>query len=304
MTAQPTPIRFTLGSRHLLSVPRQLVPLAFSLEDVLDDRMPLLPSGDEQSDGLRVLSVPLSMVGDIVRHFPDHVMGGRQDYRRYYIDMAGDYDEYLASFSGKTRSTLRRKQRKLADEVGGTLEVTEHRTPAEIEAFLQQALPLSARTYQARLLDAGLPEDDISQTTMLAKAEAGEMRCYLLRARGKAIAYLSLPVEGETLVYAHLGYDPDWAQFSPGTVLQMHALESLFAEQRYRWFDFTEGEGAHKAMFGTGSVECASFLLLKGDVSNRLLLGSLAAFDGSVAAAKALARKSGALAHARKLLRG
>jgi CelD/BcsL family acetyltransferase involved in cellulose biosynthesis len=244
------------------------------------------------------------MVGDIVRHFPDHVMGGRQDYRRYYIDMAGDYDEYLARFSGKTRSTLRRKQRKLADEFGGTLEVTEHRTPAEIEAFLQQALPLSARTYQARLLDAGLPEDDISQTTMLAKAEAGEMRCYLLRARGKAIAYLSLPVEGETLVYAHLGYDPDWAQFSPGTVLQMHALESLFAEQRYRWFDFTEGEGAHKAMFGTGSVECASFLLLKGDVSNRLLLGSLAAFDGSVAAAKALARKSGALAHARKLLRG
>lgn len=304
MTAQPTPIRFTLGSRHLLSVPRQLVPLAFSLEDVLGGRMPLLPSGDEQSDGLRVLSVPLSMVGDIVRHFPDHVMGGRQDYRRYYIDMAGDYDEYLARFSGKTRSTLRRKQRKLADEFGGTLEVTEHRTPAEIEAFLQQALPLSARTYQARLLDAGLPEDDISQTTMLAKAEAGEMRCYLLRARGKAIAYLSLPVEGETLVYAHLGYDPDWAQFSPGTVLQMHALESLFAEQRYRWFDFTEGEGAHKAMFGTGSVECASFLLLKGDVSNRLLLGSLAAFDGSVAAAKALARKSGALAHARKLLRG
>lgn len=304
MTAQPTPIRFTLGSRHLLSVPRQLVPLAFSLEDVLGSRMPLLPSGDEQSDGLRVLSVPLSMVGDIVRHFPDHVMGGRQDYRRYYIDMAGDYDEYLARFSGKTRSTLRRKQRKLADEFGGTLEVTEHRTPAEIEAFLQQALPLSARTYQARLLDAGLPEDDISQTTMLAKAEAGEMRCYLLRARGKAIAYLSLPVEGETLVYAHLGYDPDWAQFSPGTVLQMHALESLFAEQRYRWFDFTEGEGAHKAMFGTGSVECASFLLLKGDVSNRLLLGSLAAFDGSVAAAKALARKSGALAHARKLLRG
>lgn len=304
MTAQPTPIRFTLGSRHLLSVPRQLAPLAFSLEDVLGSRMPLLPSGDEQSDGLRVLSAPLSMVGDIVRHFPDHVMGGRQDYRRYYIDMAGDYDEYLARFSGKTRSTLRRKQRKLADEFGGTLEVTEHRTPAEIEAFLQQALPLSARTYQARLLDAGLPEDDISQTTMLAKAEAGEMRCYLLRARGKAIAYLSLPVEGETLVYAHLGHDPDWAQFSPGTVLQMHALESLFAEQRYRWFDFTEGEGAHKAMFGTGSVECASFLLLKGDVSNRLLLGSLAAFDGSVAAAKALARKSGALAHARKLLRG
>lgn len=303
MAAQETPICFTLGSRHLLSVPRKLVPLVFRLDDVLAERMPEL--GDiEGADGLRVLSAPLSMENAITARFAGSVMGGRQVYRRYFIDMRGSFEKYLARFSGKTRSTLRRKARKLADEVGGSLEFSEHCTPAEIELFLAEALPLSARTYQARLLDAGLPEDEASRAAMIAKAEAGEMRCYLLRAHGKAIAYLSLPVERETIVYAHLGYDPDWARLSPGTVLQMHALESLFAEQCFRWFDFTEGEGAHKAMFGTDSVECASFLLLKGDVSNRLLLGSLAAFDGSVAAAKALAEKSGALAQARKLLRG
>ncbi|UIP07672.1 GNAT family N-acetyltransferase [Erythrobacter sp. SDW2] len=303
MTALPTPIHFTLGSRRLLSVPRRLVPLVFSLEDVLHARMRSPPIGEEQSDGLRVLSAPLSMVDEIARRFPDHVIGGRQDYRRYYIDMAGGYDEYLGRFSGKTRSTLRRKQRRLADEIGGTLGVTEHRTPAEVEAFLEQALPLSALTYQARLLDAGLPDDPASHHTMLERAEQGRMRCFLLKARGHAIAYLALPVEGETLVYAHLGYHPDWARLSPGTVLQMEALERLFAEQCVRWFDFTEGEGAHKAMFGTDHVECASFLLLKGDAFNRLLLGSLAAFDGSVAAAKAFAEKSGTLARARKLLR-
>ena len=303
MRAQETPIRFTLGSGRLLSVPRRLMPLAFSLDDVLAERMPEL--GDiEGSDGLRVLSAPLSMENAVTARFAGSIMGGRQVYRRYFIDMRGTFEDYLARFSGKTRSTLRRKARKLADEVGGALEVSEHRTSAEIETFLAEAMPLSARTYQARLLDAGLPEDEASRAAMMTKAEAGEMRCYLLRAQGKPIAYLSLPVEGVTLVYAHLGYDPDWARLSPGTVLQMHALETLFAEQRFRRFDFTEGEGAHKAMFGTDSVECASFLLLKGDVSNRLLLGSLAAFDGSVAAARALAQKSGVMAQARRLLRG
>ncbi len=302
MGAQDTPIRFTLGSRHLLSVPRRLVLLAFSLDDVLAERMPE-PGEIEGADGRRVISAPLSMENAIAARFAGSVMGGRQVYRRYYIDMRGSYEDYLARFSGKTRSTLRRKERKLADHAGGTLEISEHRTPAEIETFLAEALPLSALTYQARLLGAGLPDDPASRAAMLERAEQGLLRCYLLRAQGKAIAYLALPVEGGTLVYAYLGYHPDWARYSPGTVLQLLALEHLFAERRFRWFDFTEGEGAHKELFGTGSVECASFLLLKDHVSNRLLLGSLAAFDSSVAAARALAEKSGALARARKLLR-
>lgn len=303
MGQQVTPIHFTLGSRHLLSVPRHLVPLRFSLEDILSGQVPEPEGASGANDGLRVLSAPCDQVDAIAARFPGHTIGGRQDYRRFYIAMDGTFEDYLARFSGKTRSTLRRKQRKLAKEAGGEYSVTEHRTPAEVEAFLAEALPLSAKTYQARLLDAGLPDDSASRATMLEQAAQDRVRCYLLRIDDEAVAYLSLPIEGQTLVYAHLGYDPEWSRLSPGTVLQMEALERLFAEKCYRYFDFTEGEGAHKAMFGTHSVDCSSFLLLKGDFSNRLLLGSLAAFDSSVAAAKALAKRTGALAQARKLLR-
>ena len=54
----------------------------------------------------------------------------------------------------------------------------------------------------------------------------------------------------------------------------MEALERLFAEERYRWFDFTEGDGAHKAMFGTHSASCASVMLLRPTLANRALLGA------------------------------
>ena len=208
----------------------------------------------------------------------------------------------MARFSGKTRSTLRRKAKKLAEETGGTT-ITEHRSPAEIEAFLAAALPLSARTYQARLLDAGLPDSPEARRAMLEAAEDDRMRGFLLHAGLRPIAYLSLPVVGATLVYAHLGYDPDHARLSPGTVLQMEALERLFAEQRYRWFDFTEGDGAHKAMFGTGSTQCSSLVLLRPTLANRALLASRGAFDAGVAQAKALAERSGALAQIRARLR-
>lgn len=296
-----TAIDFTLGSRRLVSVPRRLSTWGFSLEDVLAGTLP--PAPPSGRDGVRVLSAPSARLPEVAARYPGFVPGARQDYRRHYIAMDGSFADYMARFSGKTRSTLRRKAKKLAEEASDYT-VSEHRTPAEIEAFLAAALPLSARTYQARLLDAGLPDTPAARRAMLEDAEADRMRCFLLHAGGAAIAYLSLPVTGATLVYAHLGYDPDWARLSPGTVLQMDALERLFAERRYRWFDFTEGEGAHKAMFGTHHAECASIVLLEPTLANRALLGARSGFDAGVAGAKELAARSGALGRIRALLRG
>ena len=293
-------IDFTLGSRRLLSVPRALATWAFTLEDVLAGTLP--PAPPPGPDGLRVLSAPTAQLGTISARFPGFLAGGRQDYRRHYIAMSGSFESYLAGFSGKTRATLRRKARRLAEAPGG-YRVTAHRTPAEVEAFLAAALPLSARTYQARLLDAGLPDTPAARRAMLEDAEAGRMRAFLLHAGGQPVAYLSLPVVGETLVYAHLGYDPDWALLSPGTVLQMEALEQLFAEARFRWFDFTEGEGAHKAMFGTHWADCTSLIMLEPTLANRILLGARGAFDAGVSGAKSLAVRSGALGRIRALLR-
>ena len=314
-------IDFTVGSRRLASFRRELTSWRFALGDVL-----ALTSGDAPRaaqaklvppapgpEGWRVLSAPQVCLPAIEAQTGGYLQGSRQDYPRHYIDMAGaqpggasDFEAYMARFSGKTRSTLRRKARKLEREASG-IAISEHRTPAEIEDFLDHALPLSARTYQARLLDAGLPSSPQARRAMMEAAEAGKMRCFLLHAgragARRAIAYLSLPVEGRVLVYAHLGYDPDWARLSPGTVLQMEALERLYAESAFTHFDFTEGDGAHKAMFATHSVPCASFVMLRPSPANRALLGARGAFDEAVAGAKALAERSGILARARLVLR-
>jgi len=47
---------------------------------------------------------------------PGYIIGGRHDYPRHFIDMTGGFESYLTHFSGKTRSTLRRKTRKLESE--------------------------------------------------------------------------------------------------------------------------------------------------------------------------------------------
>jgi len=302
MTSAAVPLKFVVGSRKLLEVRRQLCTVSFDLARLIEGRMPPFPD-DGAAEGYRVLSAPQAAVPSIRERHPGYLLGGFQAYRRFYIDMAGSYAEYLARFSGKTRSTLGRKRRKLAELAGGTLVVREYRSPAEIEDFLAHALPLSQRTYQTRLLDAGLPEGPEARAAMLREARADAVRAYLLFVGGEAVSYLYLPVEDGTVTYAYLGYDPAFAAHSVGTVLQMEALERLFAEQRYARFDFTEGEGAHKALFGTDCIEACSFLLLKPTLANRALIGSLDLFDAAVAKAKRLALRSGATGTLRRLLR-
>ncbi|MEO1729333.1 MAG: hypothetical protein AAFR64_01185 [Pseudomonadota bacterium] len=68
-------------------------------------------------------------------------------------------------------------------------------------------------------------------------------------------------------------------------------------------FNFTEGDVAHKAMFGTDQIHCASVALLSPTFANRALLSARSAFDAGVAGAKSLAQRSGALAHIRSRLR-
>lgn len=305
MSKTSVSLKFVIGSRKLFAVPRLLDTVTFGLDALVCGDAPPFPSPESSSEGVRVLSAPVAALAGIRARYPGYVIGGYQAYARYYIEMAGrSYQEYLAGFSSKTRSTMGRKRRKLADLSGGKLDLREFHREDQIDAFMADAVPLSRRTYQTRLLDAGLPEGERAVADMRALARADTLRAYMLYLDGRAISYLYLPTTGDIVVYAFLGYDPDYAHLSVGTVLQMEVLERLFAEGRYRYFDFTEGEGAHKAMFGTASVEACSFFLLRPTVTNCALIGALNAFDGGVARAKALAVQSGGLARVRRALRG
>ena len=301
--AAMTPIKFVVGSKVLLSVNKRLETVSLTLPEVIDGESVALPALANDQDGYRILSAPKQALPLILQDHPNVIAGAVQTYRRHYIDMSGSFDDYMGRFSSKTRSTLRRKHRKLIKDIGGEVEFREYRTPEEIDQFRDLAIPLSRRTYQAKSLNAGLPEDNAGHAIRRELAAQDKVRAYLLLTDGQPVSYLYLPIEGETISYAFLGYDPDYARLSPGTILQLEALNRLFAEQRYRYFDFTEGEGAHKAMFGTDSVEACSFFLLKSEVANRMLLKSVDAFDASIAGAKSLAERTGSLSKIRQLIR-
>ncbi len=283
-----------IGARTVASVRRRLVRVSLSLEAALSGAPPALPPLPQGSDGYLIASLPAAALQPLLAGAPGLRPFVRQRYSRSYADLSGGFDAYLAGFSSKSRSTLKRKVRKLAERSGGGLDLRSYRREEEMADFHRHARAVSAKTYQERLLDAGLPEGDAFLEELRAKARRDEVRGWILFLDGLPISYLYAPAEGESLIYHSLGYDPAHAGLSPGTVLQFEAMRQLFDEGRFRFFDFTEGEGQHKSTFGTGSVDCLDLLLLRPRLANLAAGHLLTGFDAAVVLAKRATRATGA----------
>lgn len=264
-------------SSRQLAWERGRVPLKFQLGDIvlaqaflslyrrdaeLDEHplgageAPEPPPDLDGADGYVVWSHPLATRLSALSARSGRILYAPRQYKRFSIDLAGSFDEYMARFSGKTRSGLRRKLRKFAEASGGAIDWRQYRTPQELAIFFRLARTVSSKTYQERLLDLGLPVHDGFIASSLALSRQDNVRAYLLFLKDQPVSYLYCTVNARIVRYDYLGYDPGYSRLSPGTVLQLLALEALFAEQRFITFDFTEGEGQHKQLFSTDSRLC------------------------------------------------
>ena len=255
----------TLGRQRL-----QVLRKVYSLNDIrnfVDD--PEFPGLDANLDGYLLANIPRECVTGTIETKDAHLRYCLQSYMRCYIDMSGDFEAYQAKFSSKTRSGLNRKVRKFVEQAGGQ-DFRCYRTPEDISRFFKLARPVSAASYQERLLDCGLPSDAEFISAATAAAARDEVRAFLLFAHGEPVSYLYCPEKDGVLEYAFLGYISDFGKLSPGTVLQWLALEMLFAEKRYTAFDFTEGESEHKRFFSTHQTPCSLQLLLRPSLRARI----------------------------------
>lgn len=203
----------------------------------------------------------LSILPQVIRYVPS-------SYQRYWIVLTDGFENYLKKFSAKSRNTLLRKIKKFAEFSEGKINWREYSRPEAMHEFYKLAREISQKTYQERLLDCGLPTDQQFQQNMLALAAADNVRGYILFHQRKPIAYIYCPVYDGIAFYEYVGHDPEYQRWSPGTLLQYYALQCLFVADHIKIFDFTEGEGAHKAFFATHAQQCADIYYFKRTLRN------------------------------------
>lgn len=185
----------------------------------------------------------------------------------YFVSLQGCFDGYLKLRSPKSRQNLKRSVKKFLEQNPEAFKI--YTQPQDMKEFHREAVSISGKTYQTLLLNAGLPDSPEFLRAMSEKALQGEARGYLLCAQGKPIAFAWCTARGESVTYQVIGYLPEYAELSPGTVLLYLILQDLFALEKYRMLDFGDGSAFYKEAFATDKLEFADTYLLRPTLENR-----------------------------------
>jgi len=226
------------------------------LEDLSPDELAPAAAGYLcRQTSLDRFPVGVSLLGPWLCYVP------RRD-RLYFVELEGTFDDYLGRRSAKSRHNLKRSLKKILERnPDGALTVA---TAAdEMEEFQRAAVAISNRTFQGQLLQVGLPDTPEFLRQMQDRARLGEARGYLLWDQGEAIAYAWCAGHGTSLTYEVIGYLPDRAALSPGTVLLYLILEDLFRLNRFQIFDFGVGEAPYKQAFATARLDFSDTYLFR-----------------------------------------
>jgi len=148
-----------------------------------------------------------------------------------YLELAGTWESYFGSLSGKFRSNVRNRISRL-QRVGQTaLESVD--TPSGVDEALADAFRLEASGWKLREGTAIISRADVQRFyTMFAHRAAarGWLRLQFLTVGGQRIATSFSLVYGRRLFLCKTGYDPAFDTGSPFKVLTSFATEQAYQQ--------------------------------------------------------------------------
>lgn len=300
------PFKYQVSDITLLSLPIRLQVRSERLADDTPPDASLKVPADELDDGSQgflVRGLPIGGEQQAITPMGSYLRYVPKQYQHCYIDLSKTFEEYQAKFSSKTRSTINRKIKKFTEYCAGELKWKTYKSPEEIAEYIGLARAVSKLTYQERLLDAGLPESDEFIRNAYAMAAEGQVRAYILFHGDRPVSYLYCPVTDGVLSYSYVGYDPKYMDKSVGLVLQWLAVEQLYSEGGFRYFDFTEGQSDHKRLFSTHQRLCANVFFVRNSLRNGLIIRSHNLMNRFSEAAGEWMEKAGLKAKLKRILR-
>lgn len=148
-----------------------------------------------------------------------------------YIRLTGDWDYYYGRLSSKHRSNLRNRFKRLSEHGNPTHEVIS--SAEDVGAALLEGLRIEAAAWKGKSGTAIQCRPELLRfyTTFAQRAAArGWLRLHFLNVKGRRIAFGYNLCFKNRLCTLKLGYDPEYATFSPYNLLFSFMLREAFAQ--------------------------------------------------------------------------
>lgn len=226
------------------------------------------------------------------------------EYEHQYIAFPPTYKEYIQGLGSRSKQSVQYSVRRLEKDMAGRVAVRKFETPEDSRRFLEDAAAISRKTYQANLLGLGIHADADSLARMRHTAERGWLRSYILYCNDTPAAFILGFQYGGCYYYEDVGYDPAFAKWSVGTVLQVKAIEDIYESPGMpAHFDFSTGEGPHKRRFGNLRRPEVNLLVFRRTLRNRFVTFVYRLMDGTSVVITRLLDRMGVKDRLKKFIR-
>jgi len=154
------------------------------------------------------------------------------------IKLTGDWEEYLATRSRSHRKSMRRKVKRI--EKQAKVELVVSVLKSREDPFFAEIVRISERSWKKKE-GADLRNDVFARNFLREllerQASKGNIKIWLLKVDGLAIAYELHVESGGTIYPIRADYDMAFSDLSPGQVLLQMVLKSLFEDQSALCYD-------------------------------------------------------------------
>jgi len=171
----------------------------------------------------------------------------------YQCALPGALTEFNAGLGKKRRYNLNRQVRRLSD-AAESLELRRISDPGQMPSFLDDLQSVFSKTWQAGTYGNFDRRSDGERRFFSRLSEAGLLRSYILMLDSKPIAFMVGYQDRGVLQYAEIGYDPAYAQFSPGAVLNRLMFDDLYRRDTPAIVDFGYGRNQYKDLFSNRHI--------------------------------------------------
>ncbi len=151
-------------------------------------------------------------------------------------------------FSGKTRREIRRKTRNVERAFPDQVQLKCFSDVSELDAGLCDAMRVTVTTWQY-YLGVGLTDTAQTREAFRFSARQGWLRIYVLYLKDTPCAFLVGQLYDKVFYCQYTGYNPNFTQFSVGSLLTARAFEDLAAAGVQR-VDLGEGGQEHNRRLG------------------------------------------------------
>jgi CelD/BcsL family acetyltransferase involved in cellulose biosynthesis len=192
----------------------------------------------------------------------------RARYRCPRIDLVGAAPNFVRKLP--RGETVQRRRRWFERQGGASISLA--RSPAEVTRAIEPLIDLHLACWASRGGSQAFTSPQVAafhRDAVVRLAERDAVRLYTLRVAERPVASLYVLREHGVHAMYQSGWDPEWAERSPGMCLLARSLEDAIADGA-RAYDFLRGDEAYKLEWANGERRTVALRLVRPTAAGRL----------------------------------